>query len=147
MNKKPNTFPIPSHWLTNTVRVHVIGCGGTGAQVLTRLGQMDHALREMGHAGFDVTVWDDDKVEPFNVGRQPFYMADVGHHKAKVLVNRVNIAYGCTWTAQTCRFKAKDAPRGHALIIGCVDTKASRREIHKGLTEQYSRNIWLHLSK
>lgn len=34
-------FPTPRGWLTRKVTVALIGCGGTGAQVLTSLAIMD----------------------------------------------------------------------------------------------------------
>lgn len=137
-------FPTPRGWLTRKVKVALIGCGGTGAQVLTSLAIMDYALREMGHDGLDVTVWDDDRVEPFNVGRQPFYPADVGQYKGSVLVNRINLCYGVNWTAECSRLSDDNDIRGGIdLIVGCVDTKASRRTIHRLLEGSWSTTVWL----
>lgn len=55
---------------TNPLTINLIGAGGTGSQVLTALARMNHALIELGHAGFIVKLWDDDKVSEANLGRQ-----------------------------------------------------------------------------
>jgi hypothetical protein len=45
---------------TNPIEVNLIGAGGTGSKVLTALMEMNHSLTELGHAGLQVRLWDDD---------------------------------------------------------------------------------------
>ena len=84
--------------------------------------------------GLRVVVYDPDVVTPFNVGRQLFYESDIGLNKAECLVGRVNMAYGVKWkpVAEDYR-KATDRFgmfKPH-VIITCVDTAESRRDLHK----------------
>lgn len=161
----------PQHPIT----VNLIGCGGTGSQMLAKLGQIDHALRAGGlgmgfHPGFNVRVFDADIVEPVNIGRQGFFPAEVGMNKAIALVSRVNRAFGTNWTALPFNYDASllnemqnnadyflkggEAPLRFANItITCVDTAKARvqinKMIHSGLvnTHQYEakRFYWLDL--
>lgn len=57
---------------TNPVTVSLIGAGGTGSKMLTALMEMNHSLIELGHAGLQVRLWDDDIVTHANQGRQRF---------------------------------------------------------------------------
>jgi hypothetical protein len=45
--------------LTNSIEVCLIGAGGTGLQVLTALARMGYSFQALGHAGFQVSLWDD----------------------------------------------------------------------------------------
>lgn len=120
---------IDSRLLNKTIAVHVIGCGGTGTQVLSGLARLHVTLLELGHpGGLDVTVWDDDRVEAHNVGRQLFFPCDVGRFKSDVMVNRLNLAYGLQWKSRARRFDGAGYLSAD-LVIGCVDTKASRQLI------------------
>lgn len=123
------------------VPVHVIGAGGTGSALLSGLVQLSIALRELGHPGIDVTVWDDDTVSKANIGRQLFAPADVGRPKAAILVNRINISMGLNWKCQVERYAlAKGKLRG--VVIGCVDTRRARSEIHRMFQQCYD-SIWV----
>jgi sulfur-carrier protein adenylyltransferase/sulfurtransferase len=116
------------------VGVVVVGAGGTGSQVITALAQMHHALVALGHAGLDVTVVDDDIVSEANVGRQWFFPADVGRYKAAVLVQRVNLTLGTTWSADSSKLTASCKLRA-PLVIGCVDTRIARFNIMRAMEE------------
>ena len=118
----------------NPVSLHLIGAGGTGSQVLTTLGKMNHAMVALGHPGLHVTVWDDDTVSTANLGRQLFAHAEVGLSKSVVLINRTNRFFGTNWKAQSRRYSrvnlGKAGQSGTAnLIISCVDTVKARFEI------------------
>lgn len=121
----------------------VVGAGGTGSQVITALAQMHHALTTLGHGGFNVTVVDDDIVSEANVGRQWFFRSDVGQYKAEVLVNRVNMTLGTQWQASNSKVTASSRLT-HDLVIGCVDTRAARFAIMRGMEEGcISMGYWL----
>ena len=132
----------------DTINIALIGCGGTGSQVLTGLGQIHASLRAMNQQdgcrcrGLRVTVYDPDAVSPFNVGRQLFYESDIGLNKAECLVGRVNMAYGTKWKARPEDYRKYRYGLGEVLrpeiIITCVDTASARRDLHKILWEKSS---------
>lgn len=122
---------LPGHLLERSIRVAVVGAGGTGSQILTGLAQLHHAMLSLGHpGGLDVLVIDDDTVSPSNVGRQMFYPSDIGQYKAEVLVNRINLAMGCSWKASVGKLMPSSNIDSD-LIIGCVDTRKARDAINK----------------
>jgi PRTRC genetic system ThiF family protein len=87
-----------------------------------------------------VRVFDDDKVEPANLGRQLFTTAELGLYKAVALVNRINLFFGTNWKAITERYNRDtllaDPDLGMAeFTISCVDTVSARFEIAELLME------------
>jgi PRTRC genetic system ThiF family protein len=134
----------------NPIMVNLIGAGGTGSQFLTALSRMNHALIELGHPGLMVRVFDDDMVEPANLGRQLFPTADLGMYKSVALVNRINLFFGTNWKAITERYD-KETIQAHPELrmaeftVSCVDTVSARFEIAEllmGIDQKmaYSRN-------
>ncbi|NHA05583.1 PRTRC system ThiF family protein [Mucilaginibacter sp. HC2] len=127
---------VEKEWLNpyNPIVVNLIGAGGTGSQVLTALGRMNHALIELNHPGLFVRLFDDDKVERANLGRQLFATAELKQYKAVALINRVNLFFGTNWKAVTARYdkaSLKQQPElaQAGLTISCVDTVQARLEI------------------
>ena len=116
----------------NPISVCLIGAGGTGSQVLTGLSRMSLSLNALGHAGFQVTVWDDDIVTEANMGRQLFAQCEVGLSKAAVLITRTNRFFGTSWKSVEKPFTADTAQRA-AIYISCVDTAAARFAIAEAL--------------
>lgn len=117
----------PQHPIT----VKVIGCGGSGSQMLQGLARIHVSLRALGHPGFAVQAWDPDKVTEANLGRQLFSVADLGQYKAKVLIERINRFYGLTWSAFPVLYGEKDIQNKSVanIIITCVDNVKVRRAI------------------
>ena len=122
------------------VTVALAGCGGNGAQMLSKLARLDHALRHTTRrGGLHVTVFDPDHVSRANVGRQLFSPSDVGLSKAVVLVSRINAFFGLDWAAVPDAYDGMiDAPgwgQGARtvpdIVISCVDSAWARRQIHK----------------
>ena len=133
---------LPQHFLTRPINVEVVGCGGTGSQIMSGLARLHFTMRELGHPfGLKVRVWDDDIVESHNVGRQLFLRPDVGRYKGDVMVHRLNLAYGLDWSARSMRFDGR-AHGDNGLIVGCVDTKSSRKAILQSVQE-CSECYWL----
>lgn len=119
---------------TNPVIVNIIGAGGTGSQMLTAVARMHHSLQALGHPGFFIQLYDDDKVTPANLGRQLFATCDIGQYKAVVLVNRLNRFFGSNFKAISCKYSKQNLPKlpqqGTANItVSCVDTVSARFEI------------------
>jgi PRTRC genetic system ThiF family protein len=140
-----NTHILPDHLYRRSIHIHVFGCGGTGSQLLPRLAQLHKSLLALGHPhGLHVTVWDEDTVSENNCLRQNFYVSDVGFNKAIVMVNRLNIAHGLLWEAAP-EFFTQKINLGHEadFLIGCVDSKASRREIAAYIKHTYRSGYWM----
>lgn len=133
---------LPSKLIGKEIEIALVGCGGTGSRILTGLAELHVAMTALGHPGFRVTVYDDDLISESNVGRQAFYMADVGLHKASVLTHRVNLAFGLDWTAVCERFGVNAFYQRFAIVIGAVDTRASRRAIHD-IAQKTQIDYWL----
>lgn len=119
---------------THPVTVNLIGCGGTGSQVLTNLARMNEALVKLGHTGLHVRVFDEDIVTEANIGRQLFSLSDIGRNKATISVSRINRFFGLNWESYPIRygtenFDAKLEIVGANILITCVDTAKTRIEI------------------
>src|SRR5580704_3968423 len=65
--------------LRRTIRVGVVGCGGTGSAVVGGLPHLHQALIAGGHpSGLAVTVIDGDRISAANCVRQPFSASEIG---------------------------------------------------------------------
>lgn len=122
------------------VTIEVIGCGGTGALVLQGLGNIATSLYKTGSKRrIDVVAYDPDVVSSANIGRQPFYPAEIGQNKAVCLVNRVNMSFGLDWEACPEAYNIHNAVPFSKIIIGCVDSRKSRRSIKDVLERHVER--------
>jgi PRTRC genetic system ThiF family protein len=115
----------------NPIEVNLIGAGGTGSKVLTALMEMSHSLTELGHAGLQVRLWDDDIITEANLGRQRFAPSETGLYKSVALINRVNRFMGTNWKAETQKFERKafgGLPDNAmaTIYITCVDSVQAR---------------------
>lgn len=134
-----NVFKAPEWILSETfagkaIKVTVIGAGGTGSALLSKLAQMHSTLLRLGAQGLDVTVFDDDTVSATNIGRQAFYPMDIGQPKAQVLVERFNSFLGTKWQYEVERFDhASPIPFG--IIFTCVDNPMTRVNVGKRLVD------------
>ena len=125
---------------TNPITVSLIGAGGTGSKVLTALMEMNYSLVELGHAGLQVRLWDDDSITNANLGRQCFAESELGLYKSAALINRVNRFSGTNWKAETIKFEknafGKLPNNAQATIfITCVDNVKSRFAVAEILNE------------
>ena len=118
----------------NPISVCLIGAGGTGSQVLTGLARMSHSLNALGHAGFQVSLWDDDIISEANMGRQLFAQCEVGLSKSAALIARNNRFFGTGWKSVEKKFMPYTAQRA-AIYISCVDSAAARFGIAKALEQ------------
>lgn len=133
-------YRLPPEIFSRTVAIDVVGCGGTGSQLLTGLARLDRCLRSLGHPGLQVTAYDPDRVSEANVGRQLFAPGDIGLAKSDVLIHRLNMWFGLGWASMPKRYEGK-LPYG-PLVIGCVDSARSRVEIHEHAARA-GRLLWL----
>ncbi len=112
------------------ISVALVGCGGTGSQVLNGLGRLNAALVALGHPGLLVGVYDADTVSESNVARQLYSPADIGHNKAVLSVSRVNRFYGLDWQAFPEMVTSSKQLQNN-IIITCIDTAKGRVKISK----------------
>lgn len=113
--------------IEDKVRISLVGVGGTGGFVLNGLARGSYGLKRVGHPGIFVTAYDPDYVAIGNVGRQIFTEYDVGANKAQVAVDRINTSLRTNWKAypSTCPSSMHQTD----ILIACVDTKKSRKQI------------------
>jgi PRTRC genetic system ThiF family protein len=134
---------IDTELLRREVHIDVAGAGGNGCHIINGLARLHLSLLALGHpAGLSVTLWDDDEVTEANVGRQLFAPGDVGQYKSAVLINRINAYYGLKWASAQARLKRQSLKTD--FLIGCVDTKAARRDFHQMFQARHPR-YWLDL--
>lgn len=131
---------------TNPVDVCLIGAGGTGSQVLTALARMSHSLQALGHAGFQVSLWDNDTVTEANRGRQIFAECEVGLSKSAALITRCNRFFGTMWKAVNKQFNT-DANMRAAIYISCVDSVAARFAIAEALRREDGRQHYANIPR
>jgi len=122
---------LPAEMLKNTIRIVVIGAGGTGSQIAHGLARLHLAMLKCGHPyGLSVTLADGDTVSKSNLGRQLYYGSDLGRNKAAVLIERLNFAYNLEWQAYPHNVDKDYLTQRHTdIVIGCVDSRKSRRII------------------
>ncbi len=135
--------------LSERVHVALVGAGGSGSLMLSGLARLDAAIRALGHPGLDVTVYDPDTVSEANLGRQLFAPADVGQHKAAVLVTRANAWFGTRWESVAAKFDPEDyQPFSDAvgIVVSCVDSAKARVEIGRRIANlNVQPRYWLDL--
>ncbi len=126
------------------VMLELVGCGGTGCQILSGLARINASLQALGHPGLKVMVYDPDIVTEANIGRQLFSPADIGRYKAEVMVTRVNNFYGFGWEAIPEYYdvvKRKYNNGSYGFLIAAVDTAPARLRIAKAI----KRKLYYHL--
>lgn len=113
------------------VKIMLVGCGGTGSHMMSHLARMHMALKELGHQGLDVIAYDNKMVNNINPVRQLFGHSDIGRFKAQVLIERINRFYGLDWEYRNIKWTHKNYESEDRIIISCVDTIGSRKDIFK----------------
>src|SRR6266516_341942 len=113
--------------LRRTVRVLVVGCGGSGSAIASGLPYLHQAMLVSGHpGGLHVTIMDGDIISPTNCVRQPFCSVEIGLAKSVVMVSRLNLFWGMNWTAVAEHLTSQTKIGDFDVVIGCVDTRAAR---------------------
>jgi PRTRC genetic system ThiF family protein len=133
--------------LRRTVRVLVIGCGGSGSAIANGLPYLHQAMLIAGHpGGLHLTVMDGDIISRANCVRQPFCSTEIGLAKAVVTVSRLNLFWGLHWTAIAEHLTSQTEISDFDVVIGCVDTRAARQLIQTRVQGLRSRvAYWLDL--
>jgi len=138
---------LDSELLRRSVRVLLIGCGGSGSAIAGGLPYLHQAMLVAGHpGGLHVTVMDGDIITATNCVRQPFCSAEIDLAKAVVTVSRLNLFWSLNWTAVAEQLTAQTDISHFDVVIGCVDTRAARQLIASKLQGWRSRvAYWLDL--
>lgn len=123
------------------LKVIVIGCGGTGSELVSKLFKMDCTVKALGGAGFDIYLVDDDVVSPSNIGRQNYWAVDIGKPKASVLAKRFNTFGGTNYLAKIERYTDKEL--SNSVVFGCVDNAKTRKLIHKAFAKKGHNVVWI----
>jgi PRTRC genetic system ThiF family protein len=143
--KIPEYLHNPRH----SISVALVGAGGNGSEMLTKLGRMAYTLNAVYGRDLFVTLIDPDTVEEPNLGRQLFCASDLGRFKSDVLIERVNRFYGTNWVSNPKAVEKSDLKSN--LVISCTDNVASRKLIHDNLRythdlyyrHEYATYFWL----
>ena len=143
-----HTFYTPSRWIEQPVRITMLGAGGTGGEVLYALARIAKQLAALGSPDrLHVTLIDGDVVSASNLGRQRFAECDIGHSKAHVLIQRINLFFDFDWTAVHGYWTPEEplSPPAHAtdLLITCVDRAQVRVALAKAGARQYASCLWM----
>ncbi|MBD2498311.1 ThiF family adenylyltransferase [Nostoc sp. FACHB-280] len=128
--------------------VTICGAGALGANIAENLAR----------SGFDkLTVIDCDRIEEHNLSTQPYYRADVGAFKVKILANNLYRAVGTKVDAKTKELTSENTHqllKDSQLIVDVFDNSVSRQAvkdyadqfsipcIHAGLAADYAEIIW-----
>ncbi|BAY15833.1 UBA/THIF-type NAD/FAD binding protein [Anabaenopsis circularis NIES-21] len=128
--------------------VTICGAGALGANIAENLAR----------SGFEqLTVIDRDRIEERNLSTQPYYRADVGAFKAKILANNLYRAIGTKVDAKTKELTSENINqllKDNQLIVDVFDNSVSRQAvkdyadqfripcIHAGLAADYAEIIW-----
>lgn len=126
---------------TNPISVNLVGGGGTGSKVLTALMEMNHSLIELGHAGLQICLWDDDVITSANIGRQRFAECERGLYKSVALINRINRWAGTNWKAEIQKLEKDSFGRfpeeaKATITMTCVDNVQARFGVAEILKEK-----------
>jgi PRTRC genetic system ThiF family protein len=106
-----------------------------------QLASMQSTLRELGHPGFDVVVYEPKRVSRANIGRQRFTQADIGAPKAATLVHRINLFYGLDWVAVCANARPVELERAD-LVITCTDSARFRVALARYFRTRVTRALW-----
>lgn len=130
-----DAYTIPASWINRRIDVRLLGCGGTGSEMIDELFRIHSLLLALGGEGLKVTAYDGDTVSEANIGRQRFWPCDIGLPKAEVLITRINSFGGVEWQYSNDRFDPETMlfPENHDqtfdLLITCVDRAKLRAKI------------------
>lgn len=97
---------------------HIIGCGAIGSTLAENLARLGIS---------NITLWDDDTVEPHNIANQMFFDADITFSKVSSVASIINaINPGITIVE---RYEKYIEQRLAGYVFLCVDNIDTRRKI------------------
>lgn len=133
IDAKPIYFNYPS------VRIYVVGCGGTGSFLVPHLCRIANFLADVNRC-INITLIDFDRIEEKNLYRQNFCQAELGYNKAQALAVRYKAMFpqlriGVIEHQASTISLERSTP---TLVVGCVDNAAARKSIEELMIEHSS---------
>lgn len=127
---------------TKSVRITVVGCGGTGSWIAAQVARTGRVLIEQGRQ-VQIVFIDPDRVSAANVPRSCFCEQEIGELKAVALARRYSGAWSLEIGTITERFTpemARASSKEDALnvVVGCVDNAAARGALAEVLARRTS---------
>lgn len=146
VNIAKSSATITEDALTHPIRVLLVGCGGTGSELVDALCRLHFAMLNLGHpAGLQLTIQDHDRVSPTNVARQRFAPSDIGLNKAEVLATRYGLLFGIP-----IRYSTRKAGDSHIsefrdfdLVVTAVDSASFRTRMAQKWRQKKTNTLWL----
>ncbi|HZR33793.1 MAG TPA: PRTRC system ThiF family protein [Nevskia sp.] len=138
-------FLVPETF-TRAIRVLVVGCGGSGSEMVDALARVHCCSTRAGHEGLRITLQDGDTVSEANVGRARFLPADVGANKAALLARRYGLLFGLPITAVEHACTAREIQKFGQffdLVITCVDKASFRVKVADHWCNRSCETLWL----
>jgi len=133
-------FLIPA---ATPISILLVGCGGTGSHIAQSLARLAYHVRELGGPPLSLAFLDGDTVEPKNVGRQLFSLADVGRNKAQALAARLSAVFGLRIAAIPEMLATQVGTfDDYGVVVGAVDGPEGRRAMEHLLAWEDWR-LWL----
>lgn len=120
----------------NIVTIEVIGVGGTGSMIITRLARLNYAMIALGMNPIHVIAYDPKNVRHSNIGRQAFTPSDIGYNKAETMINKVNKAYGFHWMSRPKKVYLFQSD----ISIICIDSAKERNSLIEGFKAESNVN-------
>lgn len=120
----------PIYFNYNSVRIYLVGCGGTGSFLVPHLCRIANFLYDTGKR-ITVTLVDFDSVEEKNLWRQNFCSGELGYNKAQALAMRYKTMFP-RLNIGVVEKKVDEISLNGAIptiVIGCVDNAGARKSI------------------
>ena len=106
-------------------KILIIGAGGIGSYLASFLERISEQRQPL----YDLTIFDDDKVEEKNLSYQNFTVEDIGKHKVTVLGSNIGIKPAIS-ERKEYRVLVSQQLKKYDLVICCVDNLATRRLLY-----------------
>ena len=106
-------------------KILIIGAGGIGSYLASFLERISEQRQPL----YDLTIFDDDKVEEKNLSYQNFTVEDIGKHKVTVIGSNIGIKPAIS-ERKEYRVLVSQQLKKYDLVICCVDNLATRRLLY-----------------
>jgi len=147
--------------LPGICNIVVIGCGGTGSQLIPDLVRA-FKFGNNTYENTEITLVDGDFVESKNIERQNFISKDIGRNKAEVLAKRYGQVFGIPvkfldknltniYEIKRLIEAANDMNHGHRrhrdgklnVLITCADNHYLRKNVHRAISSLDQHILWI----
>lgn len=117
---------LPEKFNSEVVRIDVVGVGGSGGEFIDGLHRIQAVLKELGHKGFKIRIFDPKKVGQQNIGRTRFSQNEIGMYKTDVIASKYNLAFGLEIESHPYKYEIKEHIFDFDLLITCSDSAKLR---------------------